>query len=131
MARPYIAALSTLLALAVLFAGCLGGAGFETLGTSDWKARLEATPGAFVLDVRTQAEYDAGHLPGATLIPHDQVRASAGTLPADKTTPIFVYCRSGNRSETASKTLVDLGYTNVVNMAGGYPEWAAAGYPTA
>lgn len=128
--RPLFFALAGIPALAL--AGCVSGDNsFETLSTSDWKARLDDTPGAFILDVRTPQEYAAGHIPNSTLVPHTDIRARAAELPADKATPIFVYCRSGNRSTAASETLAELGYTNIVNMRGGFPDWARAGYPSA
>lgn len=119
-----------LLVPALALAGCASEPAYESLSLSEWKARFEATPDAFLLDVRTLQEYEAGHIPGAALVPHDQVRDGRDRLPADLETPIFVYCRSGNRSTTASEALVDMGYTRVVNMAGaGFPDWARAGYP--
>ncbi|HET6398982.1 MAG TPA: rhodanese-like domain-containing protein [Candidatus Thermoplasmatota archaeon] len=129
------AALALLLALPLL-AGCASSpppddAAITTLDVHAWKQRLDTTAKAFVLDVRTPAEYEAGHIAEATNIPHDAIRARAGDLPADKATPMFVYCRTGARSAAASETLADLGYTHIVNMVGGYPDWAAAGYPTA
>lgn len=123
-----------LLLVPLLFSGCTttGPAPtFETLDLPGWKARLEATTAAFLLDVRTLEEFEQGHLPNATLVPYDQISATTPELPQDKATPIFVYCRSGNRSGIASETLVGLGYETVVNLRGGYPDWAAAGHPTA
>jgi phage shock protein E len=97
-----------------------------------WKAEYEATPNAFLLDVRSPQEFEAGHIPNATLIPVTQVAERAEELPEDKETPIFVYCRTGNRSTQAAATLDELGYVNVVNMnPGGFPDWARAGYPVA
>lgn len=121
-----------LLTLSAGLAGCTGSAApdFETLPTNEWKARLDATPGAFILDVRTPAEFQAGHIIEAKLLPYDEIRARASELPEDKRAPIFVYCRSGNRSEKASESLTALGYENVVNMAGGFPDWQSAGYPS-
>lgn len=117
---------------ALALAGCMGeGSAFETEPTARWKERLEATPRALILDVRTPQEHAAGHIPNSTLIPHTDIRSRSGELPADKATPIFVYCRSGSRSTAASETLAELGYTNIVNMRGGFPDWARAGYPTA
>lgn len=75
-----------------------------------------------ILDVRTQAEYDESHIPGAILIPHDTVATAAEDALPDKDQLILVYCRSGNRSKQASQTLVDLGYTNVVEF-GGINSW--------
>ena len=75
-----------------------------------------------ILDARTQAEYDEGHIPGAILIPHDTVATAAEDALPDKDQLILVYCRSGNRSKQASRTLVDLGYTNVVEF-GGINSW--------
>lgn len=128
--------LAFLLLLGPLLAGCADPApgeeapSFVTLGTAAWKERLDATTGALVLDVRTPEEYAAGHITNATLLPYTEVQARAGELPDDRAIPLFVYCRSGNRSGIASEALVAMGYTNVVNMRGGYPDWAAAGYPT-
>lgn len=127
-----IAVILMLAAPTFALAGCVGGdPGFDTEPTARWKERLEATPGAFILDVRTPDEYAAGHITNSTLIPHTDIQGRADELPADKTTPIFVYCRSGSRSTAASETLAEMGYTNIVNMRGGFPDWARAGHPTA
>lgn len=86
------------------------------------KEIMDTEDGYVILDARTQAEYDEGHIPGAILIPHDTVMTAAeGALP-DKGQLILVYCRSGNRSKQASQALVDLGYTNVVEF-GGINSW--------
>lgn len=132
-ARPRsILAFALLAVPALALAGCAGdpsGSGYETHEVPEWKALYESTPGAFLLDVRTLPEYQEAHLANATLIPYTDLPAQASDLPADKSTPIFVYCRSGNRSAIASDTLVEMGYTNVHNMAGGIGDWMAAGYP--
>ena len=60
-------------------------------------------------------------------IPYDQIATRAAELPADKTTRIVVYCRSGNESAIASQTLIDLGYTNIDNLDGGMNAWTASG----
>lgn len=126
-----LALIMLLAAPTLALAGCVGSdQAFDTEPTDRWKDRLETTPGAFILDVRTPQEYAAGHIPNSTLIPHTDIRSRAEELPADKSTPMFVYCRSGSRSTAASETLAELGYTNIVNMRGGFPDWARAGYPT-
>lgn len=115
---------------ALALAGCASGEpGYETHEVPAWKALYDGTPEAFLLDVRTLPEYREAHLANATLIPYTEISNRPSELPADKSTPIFVYCRSGNRSAIASDTLVEMGYTNVHNMAGGIGDWMAAGYP--
>lgn len=83
--------------------------------------------GAFVLDVREPDEWNAGHIPGATLIPLGQLSARASEVPQDQ--PIYVVCRSGNRSATGRDILLDAGFSSVTSMAGGMNQWAASGYP--
>lgn len=122
--------LTAAVALVPLLAGCTADeTGYETLDVHAWREAYEATPEAFLLDVRTPAEFDAGHIENATLVPHDRIRAQAEMLPEDKDRPIFVYCRTGNRSAMASQTLVEMGYTDVTHMDGGITAWKDAGYP--
>ena len=77
--------------------------------------------GAFVVDVRSQDEFDGGHLEGATLIPHTEIEQNLSKFPKDQKKPIVVYCRSGRRAEVAKELLESRGYTNVVN-GGGYKD---------
>ncbi len=71
-----------------------------------------------MLDVRTQEEYDAGHIDGARLLPYDAITAESPGLPTDKNAVVIVYCRSGSRSGAAASTLSDLGYTRIYNLGG-------------
>lgn len=80
----------------------------------------------FVLDVRTQEEWDEYHAPNTTLIPLDQLPARLSEVPKDK--EILVVCRSGNRSQEARDILLAAGYT-ATSMAGGLLDWRASGYP--
>jgi len=82
-----------------------------------------------VLDVRTEEEYTEGHIPGAILIPHDELLVRHNDLPSDKNAPIIVYCGSGVRSTFAANLLVDMGYTRVYNMYQGFNTWKNADYP--
>lgn len=82
--------------------------------------------GAFVLDVRTQEEWDEYHAPNTTLIPLDQLPARINEVPKDK--EILVVCRSGNRSQEGRDILLAAGY-NATSMTGGLKEWYAKGYP--
>ena len=80
----------------------------------------------FVLDVRTPEEYQDGHLPGATLIPIDQLGARYGELPQNET--ILVYCRSGNRSLQAVYLLENAGFDRVHSLDRGIKNWIQNGY---
>jgi rhodanese-related sulfurtransferase len=82
--------------------------------------------GAWLLDVREDDEWSAGHAPGATHIPLGQLNARATEVPRDQT--VYVICRSGGRSARAAFALAASGW-DVVNVAGGMQDWAAAGRP--
>ena len=71
-----------------------------------------------IIDVRTQSEWDAGHLETAVHIPLDIFESGIESLVKDKEQKVFLYCRSGNRSEKALKIMQRLGYTNAVNVGG-------------
>ena len=89
---------------------------YQQVDTEAAKELMDTEDDYVILDARTQTEYDEGHIPGAILIPHDTVATAAENALPDKGQLILVYCRSGNRSKEASQTLVDLGYTNVVEF---------------
>ena len=78
--------------------------------------------GYILLDVRTQEEYDDGHIPGALLLPNETIGFQQSDLLPDKEQLIFVYCRSGNRSKQAAAKLAQMGYTNIVEI-GGIGSW--------
>jgi len=84
--------------------------------------------GAFVLDVRRPDEYEAAHVPGAVLVPLDELAARQDELPADQ--PLLVICHSGARSATAVRALTQAGY-DATNVAGGTKAWIEAGNPVA
>jgi phage shock protein E len=87
---------------------------------------LQGRDDVVILDVREQSEYDAGHIPGVTLIPMNTVPNRLNEIPKDK--PVIVTCRSGNRSGQVTDFLRQQGYTNVHNMTGGLNAWQQAGY---
>jgi rhodanese-related sulfurtransferase len=83
--------------------------------------------GAYFLDVRTQAEWDQGHIARSTLIPLDSLPGRLSELPRDQ--DIVVICRSGVRSKEGAAILRQAGFTRVTCMTGGLQAWVAAGYP--
>ena len=93
--------------------------------TADAASRIER--GVIVLDVREPDEYEQGALPSALHIPRGHLEAQIETKIVDKAAPIVVYCAGGVRSAFAAKTLAELGYTDVVSMAGGFGKWKDEG----
>ncbi|MDR9392396.1 MAG: rhodanese-like domain-containing protein [Trueperaceae bacterium] len=117
--------------VATLLVTTFGGASGEpltTLSVHDLRDALqEGDP--VVLDVREPWEYEQGHVEGARLMPLIQnTAAAAERANLDKDAPVYVICRTGSRSMQASRDLVEAGFTDVRNVAGGITEWAAAGY---
>ena len=111
----------------VIFLIAQGGGG--TTATLSAEVNADAAyqmvqDGAFMLDVRTQEEWDEYHAPMATLIPLDQLQARLNELPKDK--EVLVVCRSGNRSGMAKQLLDASGFTNVRNLTGGLLAWQAS-----
>lgn len=86
------------------------------------KQIMDMEEGYIILDVRTQEEYDEGHIPGAILIPNTEIEDRAEDEMTDKNQLILVYCRSGRRSKLAAEILVELGYTNIREF-GGIIDW--------
>ncbi|HNO93811.1 MAG TPA: rhodanese-like domain-containing protein [Anaerolineales bacterium] len=82
--------------------------------------------GTFVLDVRTQLEWDDYHVPNTTLIPLDELPNRLSELPKDK--EIVVICHSGNRSQQGRDILLNAGF-NATSMTGGILAWYDKGYP--
>ena len=86
------------------------------------KRMMEADDGHVIVDVRRQDEYDAGHIPGAILIPNESIVDERPSELPDLEQVILIYCRSGNRSKQAAQKLADLGYLNVYEF-GGITTW--------
>ena len=94
--------------------------------TSEAEAEIAAKP-AVVLDVREPDEYEQGALPGAVHIPRGHLESQVESRITDKAAPVVVYCAGGTRSAFAADTLQQLGYTDVVSMAGGFNKWKNEG----
>ena len=98
------------------------------IDTNEAASRI-ATGGVIVLDVREPDEYEQGALPDALHIPRGHLEAQIEARIVEKTAPVLVYCAGGVRSAFATKTLHELGYTNVVSVAGGFQKWKDEGRP--
>jgi molybdopterin/thiamine biosynthesis adenylyltransferase/rhodanese-related sulfurtransferase len=95
---------------------------------ADAAGRL-AAGGSVLLDVREPDEWEQGAIPGALHVPRGHLEAQIETRIVDKSAPVVVYCAGGVRSAFATKTLQDLGYRDVVSMAGGFGRWKDEGRP--
>ena len=111
--------------LLLLLTGCGGTAsnassedGYQQISQEEAKEMMDIQD-VIILDVREQDEYDSGHIPGAVLLPVGTIdeETSAEVIPETDST-VLVYCRSGNRSKTASSTLAELGYSNIYEFGG-------------
>lgn len=98
------------------------GAVYVNITAEEAKRIMDNEEGYIILDVRTQEEYDQGHIPGAIVISHEKIAEKAEDVLTDKDQLILVYCRSGRRSKLAAEALVELGYTNIKEF-GGIIDW--------
>lgn len=90
--------------------------------TAEEAKKMMDEQNVIIVDVRTQTEYQSGHIKDALLIPHDSFDKEPPKELDDKEATILVYCRSGNRSQKAAKKLIELGYTDVYDF-GGIGDW--------
>ena len=95
---------------------------YKQISQEQAKEMMEKDDGHVVVDVRRQDEYDAGHIPGAILIPNESINKDQPEELPDLNQIILVYCRSGNRSKQAAQELFDMGYTNIYEF-GGIADW--------
>lgn len=79
------------------------------------------------IDVRSEDEYRSGHVPGSMCMPLDKIENGQVSVPQDKL--VVLSCQSGNRSAKAKALLRSRGFTNVIEMEGGYSAWAGSGLP--
>ena len=115
-----------ILMLAIVIGGLFmfmqNGSANQKMSYEELQNKLNAKENFVLLDVRTQEEFDAGHIPTAILLPYDEINLKAATVLPDKEKEIVLYCRSGRRSAIAKKALVKLGYKDVKDF-GGISRW--------
>ena len=103
-------------------------ASIREVDTATAAATLQANnAGTVLLDVREADEYEQGAVPGAVHIPRGFLESQIESRVADRDAPIVVYCAGGTRSAFAAKSLQELGYTDVVSVAGGFNKWKNEG----
>ena len=95
-----------------------GAVVYVNITAEEAKQIMDTEEGYIILDVRTQEEYDQGHIPGAIVISHEEIAEKAEEVLTDKDQLILVYCRSGRRSKLAAEALAELGYTNIKEFGG-------------
>lgn len=133
-------ALAGMAVLGVLLVACGGGGGGDgssvtspttsggvtLLSPQDYQTALRVGD-PFLVNVHVPYE---GEIEGTdAFVPFDKVRENANALPSNKDAPLYIYCRSGRMSAQAATTLREMGYTNVVDLAGGMEAWREAGLP--
>ena len=110
--------------------GCSGKLAVFAVRLDTFEKEILDNQDALLLDVRTTVEWEQdGHLENAVLIPHSDLEERSDELPGDKEDLILLYSQSGNRSKEAAQTLLDLGYTNIVELAPGIDGWKGADKP--
>ena len=113
-----------LLAALLCLTGCSaeGKMTYHQISQEEAKQMMTRDDGHIIADVRRQDEYDAGHIPGAILIPNESIGTEQPEQLPDKNQIILIYCRSGRRSKEAAQKLADMGYTNIYEF-GGIIDW--------
>jgi rhodanese-related sulfurtransferase len=114
---------------AIVLAGCgSSSGGGTTVDAATWITEA-SQPGVTVIDVRTPAEFAAGHVEGAVNIDVESPAFAAEIAKLDKSQPYSLYCRSGNRSAVAMDQMTEAGFTDITNLDGGLVDLADAGAP--
>jgi len=96
----------------------------KVVDVSTFKEALKNNLDIQLIDVRTPKEYDEGHIENAKLIDFLSEGFKENIQELDKNKPVYLYCRSGGRSGKASKLMLELGFTQIVDLKGGYMAWS-------
>ncbi|GIV33232.1 MAG: hypothetical protein KatS3mg031_0767 [Chitinophagales bacterium] len=126
----------TFLLLFCFLAGCNSHSGNQavaqeivSLDVKKFEQKLQQTPNAQLIDVRTPEEYAEAHLKGARNINVEDERFNVEIKTLEKDAPVFVYCRSGRRSMLAAEQLKAKGFKTIYNLEGGILSWQQKGKP--
>jgi molybdopterin/thiamine biosynthesis adenylyltransferase/rhodanese-related sulfurtransferase len=100
----------------------------DEISSSEAQARQRSSEAPLFVDVREPDEWDEGHIPGAIHVPRGRLEGRIEGLVPDRGRPLVLYCSGGSRSAFATKVLGELGYEDVVNLAGGFTDWKRNGF---
>ena len=115
--------------VAVLIMGQVGGSASETISAPALMARLDTDAAPLILDVRSPAEYAAGHSPGALNLPYREIPNHLDTLSEFLENEVVVYCEVGVRAGIAERLLEQAGFQSVLPLEGDIRGWREAGLP--
>ena len=109
-----------LIVMTVVLTGCAGSsdAHYTQITQEEAQEMMQLEDMHIIIDVRTQEEFNSGHIPGAICIPNETIGTDPPEELPDKDQVLLIYCRSGNRSKDASQKLANMGYTNVYEFGG-------------
>ena len=124
MIKRRIVSIIAALVFLIAISGCSSqeGSVYMNIGPEKAKEMMENLESFVLLDVRSEEEFSEGHIPGAIVIPHEEISERAENEIPEKDVPVFVYCRSGRRSKIAAEELVKLGYSEIYEF-GGIGDW--------
>ena len=111
-----------LIVMMIALTGCAGSSdtdsGYTQITQEEAQEMMQLEDMHKIIDVRTQEEFNSGHIPGAICIPNETIGTNPPSELPDKDQVLLIYCRSGNRSKDASQKLADMGYTSVYEFGG-------------
>jgi rhodanese-related sulfurtransferase len=102
--------------------------GQPSVSAKNFKKITESGDEFVLLDVRSEAEFNAAHLPGALNVERGRIEWIVPNIIMKPDRTIYVYCQDGRRSAFATERLIEMGYTNAINIADGFAGWVTAGY---
>lgn len=120
--------ISAIVLASTLLAGCASSSSATDLDSQAFASKI-SEPGVVILDVRTSAEFAAGHIEGAINIDVEGMQFDSGIADLDKSATYAVYCQSGRRSGIAVDKMSKAGFTSLFNLQSGIADWQANGFP--
>lgn len=121
--------LITASALSLLLVGCAGRSSADRITGPELAARIAAGTAPVIVDVRSEREFKAGHVPGALHLPFWAALSRAGEIPGPRDAPVVVYCEHGPRATLARASLRSRGFTSILLLEGHMHGWREAGLP--